>query len=99
MPRTLLILSDMQFNQCVRFDDSAFEMIKRKYKDAGYEVPNIVFWNLNSSGNVPVSFDTRGTALVSGFSPAIMKSILAGKDFTPEAIMLDAIGSERYDVL
>ena len=99
MPKTLLILSDMQFNQCCRFDDSAFEMIARKYKDAGYEMPNIVFWNLNSSGNVPVSFDTRGTALVSGFSPAIMKSILAGQDFTPEAIMRSTIEVPRYDVL
>jgi hypothetical protein len=99
MPKTLLILSDMQFNQCCRFDDSAFEMIKRKYEAAGYEMPNIVFWNLNSSGNVPVSFDTRGTALVSGFSPAIMKSILAGQDFTPEAIMRSTIDVPRYDVL
>ena len=99
MPKTLLILSDMNFNQCVRFDDSAFEMISRKYEAAGYTMPNIVFWNLNSSGNVPVSFDQKGVALVSGFSPAIMKSILGGKEFTPEAIMLDTINSERYDVL
>lgn len=99
MPKTLLILSDMQFNQCCRFDDSAFEMIARKYEAAGYTMPNIVFWNLHASGNVPVSFDQKGVALVSGFSPAIMKSILAGKDFTPEAIMMDTIGSERYDVL
>ena len=99
MPKTLLILSDMNFNQCVRFDDSAFEMIARKYKDAGYEMPNIVFWNLNASGHVPVSFDQRGVALVSGFSPAIMKSILGGKEFSPEAIMLQTIGAERYNVL
>lgn len=99
MPKTLLILSDMQFNECVRFDDSAFEMIARKYEAAGYAMPNIVFWNLNSSGNVPVSFNQKGVALVSGFSPAIMKSILAGKEFTPEAIMLTTIGADRYDVL
>ena len=99
MPKTLLILSDMQFNQCCRFDDSAFEMIARKYEAAGYAMPNIVFWNLNSSGNVPVSFDQKGVAMVSGFSPAIMKSILGGKEFTPEAIMLDTINAERYNVL
>ena len=55
MPAMLLILSDMQFNACVRHDDSAMEMIARKYQDAGYEMPKVVFWKdrkstrLNSS--------------------------------------------------
>ena len=74
-------------------------MIKRKYKDAGYEVPNVVFWNLNSKDNVPVKFDKRGTALVSGFSPAIMKGILSGADMTPYGIMLATVDVPRYSVL
>jgi hypothetical protein len=48
MPKILLILSDMQFDSCTSYDDSAMEMIERKYSAAGYEVPKIVFWNLNS---------------------------------------------------
>jgi len=99
MPKTLLILSDMQFDQCVTYDDTAHKMIVRKYKDAGYTVPNIVFWNLNSYDNVPVKFDKRGTALVSGFSPAVMKGILSGADMTPEAIMLATVDVPRYSVL
>lgn len=99
MPKTLLILSDMQFDQCVSFDDSAHQMIKRKYKEAGYDVPNIVFWNLNSKDNVPVKFDKRGTALVSGFSPAVMKGILSGADMTPYGIMLATVDVPRYSVL
>ena len=100
MPQAVLILSDMQFNSCIRFDDSAFEMIKRKYADAGYDVPGVVFWNLNSHDNVPVRFDEKGTALVSGFSPSILKAILAS-DFeamTPEAIMLKALDNPRYSL-
>jgi len=99
MPKTLLILSDMQFDQCVSFDDSAHQMIVRKYKEAGYEVPNIVFWNLNSKDNVPVKFDKRGTALVSGFSPAVMKGVLTGTDMTPYGIMLATVDVPRYAVL
>ena len=100
MPKILLILSDMQFNSCVLYDDSALEMIKRKYTQAGYEVPNVVFWNLSAHDNTPVKFDESGAALVSGFSPAIMKSVLSAdlSNFTPEAIMLEAIMNERYDV-
>jgi hypothetical protein len=102
MPEVLLILSDMQFNACVTHDDSAIEMIARKYRDAGYEMPKVVFWNLNAAyGNTPVAFDKSGTALVSGFSPAIVKPLLSGDldGFTPEAVMLKTIMDDRYKVL
>lgn len=100
MPEMLLILSDMQFDQCARFDDSAMKMIARKFEDAGYELPKIVFWNLNAHDNAPVKYDTRGVALVSGFSPAIMAAVLGGDpdQFTPEAMMLKAVMVPRYDV-
>jgi hypothetical protein len=99
MPEVLLILSDMQFDSCTRYDDSAMQMIERKFTDSGYKVPKIVFWNLNANDNVPVKFDKRDTALVSGFSPAIMKSVLAAdlEQFTPESIMMKAIMSDRYN--
>ena len=99
MPKVLLILSDMQFDQCARHDDSAMQMIERKYAEAGYEMPKIVFWNLNAADNVPVKFNKAGVALVSGFSPTIVKSVLAAdlEEFTPQSIMLKTIMSERYD--
>jgi hypothetical protein len=97
MPKYLLILSDMQFDQCASL--SGYEMAKTLYKEAGYEIPRIVFWNLNSNaGNVPVKAGKEGVALVSGFSPSIMKSVLsdAFEKFTPENLMLDAIMNDRY---
>jgi len=98
MPAMVLILSDMQFNACVKHDDSAMQMIERRYEAAGYTVPKVVFWNLNSSGNVPVKSDKSGAALVSGFSPAIMASLLGAdvEQFTPEGIMLKTVMSDRY---
>ena len=74
------------------------EMITRKYNDAGYNLPKIVFWNLHAYSNVPVKFDESGVALVSGFSPAILKSLLANDldQFTPEAIMNNTIQNSRY---
>lgn len=102
MPEMMLILSDMQFDRCTRFDDSAQEMIKRKYEAAGYEVPKIVFWNLNAGygDNTPVRYDDRGVCHVSGFSPAIMKAVLSVdelEDFTPYNVMLKTLMSERYN--
>lgn len=100
MPRYILIMSDMEFNHCTQFDDSAMQMIERKYKAAGYEVPNIVFWNLNArSGNSPVKYDKKGTALVSGFSPSIMTSILKAESLDPVNVMLTTLNSPRYAVI
>ena len=99
MPETLVIFSDMQFNACVEHDDSAIKMIARKYEAAGYTLPRVVFWNLNAAyGNTPVKYDKTGTALVSGFSPALAGSILSNdlEDFTPEAVMLKTVMKDRY---
>lgn len=98
MPQTLLIMSDMQFDQCVTHDDSALGMIRRKYEAAGYQMPNVVFWNLMAHSNVPVKFNRTGTALVSGFSPAILKSVLSAdpESMTPKGVMMRTIMSERY---
>lgn len=98
MPKTILILSDMEFNACARINETAMQSIRRQYNEAGFDLPNIVFWNLNARlGNVPVRFDEQGTALVSGFSPTIMKSILSANNFTAESIMRLTIDSERYN--
>lgn len=102
MPVMVLILSDMQFDQCVEYDDNALQAIERTYRNAGYEMPKVVFWNLNASyGNAPVKFNESGTALVSGFSPAIVKPLLSGDmdSFTPEAVMLKTIMDDRYAVM
>ena len=76
------------------------QMIERKYAASGYVAPKVVFWNLNSHDNVPVKFDKSGAALVSGFSPAILKALLAGKtdQFTPEGVMMEALMVPRYDI-
>lgn len=102
MPAMVLILSDMQFDHCVEYDDSALQAIERNYRNAGYEMPKVVFWNLNASyGNAPVKFNESNTALVSGFSPAIVKPLLSGDmdSFTPEAVMLKTIMDDRYAVM
>ena len=110
MPTMMLILSDMEFNQAVgggwgsrtpSWNDTAQEMIEKMYAEAGYIVPKIVYWNIQSrsDSNKPVQFDKNGTALVSGFSPALLTSLLAGKEMTPFSMMMEVIGSPRYSVV
>jgi len=108
MPTKILILSDMQFNAATNsrwgdvseWNPSAQDMIEALYEEAGYLKPDIVYWNLNASmSNFPVEFDKMGTALISGFSPSILKSVLGGKSMTPQSIMMETVGSERYSLI
>jgi hypothetical protein len=106
MPNKILILSDMEFNSATNsgwrntgstWNPTAQQMIENMYDVAGYTMPQIVYWNIQSrNGGVPVAFDKQGTALVSGFSPAIMTSLLGGDIESPQQIMDKTILSERY---
>jgi len=99
MPTKILILSDMEFNHGVDdVDTTALKMIDDMYSEAGYERPGIIFWNLHASGsNFPVRFDENGVAMISGFSPSILKSVLSNPDsLTPFNIMMETISNERY---
>jgi hypothetical protein len=99
MPTTILIISDMEFNQAVKgqVDMTNMSAIRSQYRASGYQLPKVVFWNVSArSDNSPVKFDERGTALVSGFSPSIMKQILEEGAITPVSMMRRVIDQERY---
>lgn len=99
MPQKLLILSDMEFDGCTNSKSTNYETFKVLYHNAGYELPEVVFWNLNGrAGNVPVTFDTKGAALVSGFSPTIVKNLLSNAGLNPLDFILDTILNPRYDL-
>ena len=102
MPTMVLILSDMEFNQGTRgnWDKTAQEIFESKYTEAGYKMPKVVYWNIQSrNDNFPVKFNKEGVGLVSGFSPSLLTSVLSGKDLTPYSMMMEVVSSERYSVV
>ena len=90
MPTMLLVLSDMQFNDSQR-GITHFEHMKEEYEKAGYKLPKIVFWNLDAEMGTPAQCDDDSVAMVSGFSPSIMKAILNAEEFTPMDVMMEAL--------
>jgi hypothetical protein len=95
MVKRIFVFSDMQFNQAgVDFSvagkgwETSHETIVREYKEAGYEVPEIVYWNLAAQTDtklraMPVQAETPGVALLNGFSPALLK-IFMGEEVAKE---------------
>ena len=98
LPDYVLILSDMEFNDAdVWGYRTNFEMIRRKFSMNNLDMPNLIFWNLNGRiGNVPVTINDDWVALVSGYSPAIMKSVLTSKVVTPYDVMKETLDLPRY---
>lgn len=107
MPKNILIISDMEFDSCATSGDSnmwrrnrpnqrLFEIIAQRYADAGYQLPRLVFWNVNSrTDTIPVKENELGVALVSGFSVNIVKMVMSNK-LDPYECLLETLNSERY---
>jgi len=103
MPSMLLICSDMQFSEGTgngwqdKENNQVTEVERSllKWDKAGFKRPQIVYWNLVPYNGQPDTIDSKNIALVSGFSPSILKSILACEDFSPVAVMMEAL--KKYD--
>jgi len=103
MPETLLIVSDMQFDEAIGSTPrhwrqntisktTFFDKMKSKFASLNIPFPKVVFWNVREdSKGIPVSFDETGTALISGYNPSIMQSIMDCEDLSPTEIMNKAI--------
>ena len=96
MPTMLLCLSDMQFDESGN-RNLHLDNIRDEYKSAGYELPKLVFWDLNAYPGQPAECSDENVAMVSGFSPSIMKAILNAEEFNPIDVMLEALEPIELD--
>jgi len=102
MPTMLLVLSDMQFDESQGGSYGTepmthFGHMKERYEQAGYELPKIVFWNLDAHFGTPARCSDDSVAMVSGFSPSIMKAVLNAENFTPMDVMMEALKDIEID--
>lgn len=98
IPANILIISDMEFDCATtgHIGANLFKTIEAKYRNYGYKLPRLVFWNVNSRTNtIPVRENDMGVALVSGFSVNICKMVMSGKT-DPFECLLETLNSERY---
>jgi hypothetical protein len=104
LPETLIVISDMQFDAATNrygysSNNTLMENIERKWNNAGYKMPHLVYWNVNAAtggGNIPMK-DKDGITYVSGASPSIFTQIMTGK--TGIQLMYDTLNQARYSVI
>lgn len=110
LPKKLVVITDGEFDSmvCDRSSTSFWdynrvsldnwetvaESIAKKWVKAGYKMPELIFWNINSRNDqVPMKMQ-NSVSLVSGFSASTFKMVMSDKSDID--LMYEVLDSERY---
>ena len=107
MPSTVLVISDMEFDPSsdsrsswyssgMNAGSNVFKLMDQKFRAAGYKLPKLAFWNVNSrTGTIPCKFNENGVLLISGFSQNVLSMVMNGKT-DPYDALIEELDAERY---
>ena len=97
MPKSLIVISDMEIDYCGDKNWTFYEKMSQKFREHGYQIPNIIFWNVASRHDVFHADKSRtGVQLVSGQSAAVFRQVMQCVGLNPVEAMEKIINSERY---
>ena len=100
LPETILVVSDMEFDYCTENPSAhLFKHIKNEYEEAGYRLPKLVFWNVNSrTGTVPLTENENGVILMSGFSKNLVQMAMSS-EIDPYKALVAQLNVPRYEIV
>lgn len=103
LPQNIFVISDMEFDNATttyiskQKAETLLEGIAKKFNEHGYELPHLVFWNVDArQDNIPMLGVGR-ISYISGCSPVIFESVLKMK--TGYELMMEVVNQERYSVI
>lgn len=97
MPKSLIVISDMEIDYCGNKEWSFYDKMAAKFKKKGYEIPNVIFWNVNSRHDVfHADSKRKGVQLCSGQSTTVFSQVMNCAGMTPVEAMMKVINSDRY---
>ena len=114
MIKKVFVFSDMQFDAAdkdktfqpgshlIENTQTSHQSIKHKFIQAGYTMPDLVYWNIRGatpgSESLPVRADEPGVEVMSGFSASLMKIFLQAEQ-DEDLAAEDAKDEEEFDDL
>jgi hypothetical protein len=100
MVKSLIVISDMEIDHCVSREWSFYDHMRNEFAKHGYEIPNIVFWNVNSRHDVfHADSHRKGVQLCSGQSASTFKVLMSSVGLNPYQTMLKTLNSDRYSAV
>lgn len=110
LPQNIIIISDMEFDCGVgnyhwgylpedskRETLTLMECIRKKWNSYGYDLPHLIYWNVDARQNNIPMLDDGPVSYVSGMSPTIFETIMSGK--TGVDLMYEKLDSDRYSAI
>ena len=113
LPKNIVIISDMEFDSAcstgwgargnfnsftTQNADTLLEKISKKWAANGYQMPKLIFWNVDArQNNIPMDIGCGYVSYVSGFSPSIFETLMSGK--TGMDLMFEKLDSPRYECI
>ena len=100
IPKSLIVISDMEIDYCGDRNWTFYEKMSEKFRKYGYQIPNIIFWNVASRHDVLHADANRaGVQLVSGQSASVFRQVMQCVGLNPVEAMEAPINSERYEAV
>lgn len=100
MPKAIIVISDMEIDACANSNWFFYEQMEAKFKNFGYKIPSIIFWNVDSRHDTfHADSKRKGVQLVSGQAASTFKNVIDCIGMTPVEAMMKTIDSERYEAI
>lgn len=100
MVKSIIVISDMEIDRCTDGQWTFYDQMREDYRESGYEIPNVIFWNVDSRNDVfHADASRKGVQLVSGQSASTFKQLVDSIGLTPVEMMHKVIDSDRYSVI
>lgn len=98
LPKALVIISDLEIDYWDGGSLTFTEEMRKRFADAGYEMPKLVYWNVDSRKDTFLTSKNDPNAiLVSGQSASTFKNLIKGIDLSAFEIMVQTLNDPRYD--
>lgn len=98
LPKALIIISDMEIDSWTGGSLTFTDEIRKRFAVAGYKMPKLVYWNVNSRHDTFHSSKNDNDALlISGQSTTTFKNVIEGIQLTPLEMVVKALSDKRYD--
>lgn len=106
LPGRIIVISDMHFDSATNAynrkstkKEVLMDTISKKFEQAGYKMPKLVFWNVNATTSMFPMTEEYGIQFVSGYSQNIFKAIVRNEFLEPINLVLETVNVERYNCI
>ena len=98
LPKALIIISDMEIDAWQGGSLTFTEEMRKRFAAAGYVMPKLVYWNVDSRKDTFLASKNDPDALlVSGQSTSTFKNLIKGMELSAFEMMEQTLNDSRYD--